>query len=92
MSISPFAGHPPEVPSVQKAGHIPGRVSMRARISKRPCCQLCSPRVVRLAEVYSICSRLRRQLSLPACYIGFGFVSRRASMISIPSSTKAFSG
>ena len=43
MSISPFDGHSSLTPKVQYAGHIPGRVSMRARISKRPNCQLCSP-------------------------------------------------
>ena len=32
---------------------MPAAVGMRARISKRPYCQVCRPEVVMLVEVYS---------------------------------------
>ncbi len=53
MSISPLCGHGPAAPTVQNAGHIPARVSIRARISNRPYVNVCRPRVVTLADVYS---------------------------------------
>jgi hypothetical protein len=53
MSISPPAGHSPSTPSVHHAGHMPERVSMRARSSKRPYRHWCRPFVVRLDDVYS---------------------------------------
>ena len=66
MSTSPFDGHSPLTPSVHHAGHSPARVSMRARISKRPNCQLCRPLVCMLVDVYSAYCRLVFQSLLPA--------------------------
>ncbi len=66
MSISPFDGHSPLLPSVHHAGHMPERVSMRPRISKRPNCQLWRPLVIMLVDVYSAYWRLRFQSVLPA--------------------------
>ena len=66
MSISPFDGQSPLLPSVHNAGHMPGRVSMRPRISNRPNCQLCRPLVIMLVDVYSAYWRLRFQSLLPA--------------------------
>ncbi len=51
MSISPLCGQGPDAPTVQNAGHRPDRVSIRARISKRPYVKLWRPRVVTLADV-----------------------------------------
>src|SRR3546814_18124490 len=80
ISISPLDGHSPLTPNVQKAGHKPWPTGIRARISNRPYCQLCLPRVLMEAEVYSIVGRERTQWSLPFRYDGLGFFSFRASM------------
>jgi hypothetical protein len=66
MSISPFEGHSPLTPKVHHAGHMPAPTGMRARISKRPYCQLCRFQVVMLVEVYSAYWRLVFQSELPA--------------------------
>ena len=73
----------------------PARVSMRARISKRPYCQLWRPRVMRLAEVYSGglrrlrgASRVARWRRSPGSAPARG--APRSS--SRPPATRAFSG
>ena len=60
---------------------MPGRTSMRARISKRPYCQLASPRVVRLADVYAAYRRRARQSSIVESKAGLRIRSRLASMM-----------
>ena len=46
VSILPDCGQAVPSPRIQKAGQLPWRVSMRARISNRPYCQACLPDVV----------------------------------------------